>query len=431
MRLTTPRDIGMMDSLRTVDHEDQEEQTEDNYPEGGLQAWLVVVGAWCAMIPPMGLLNTLAVLQAWVSQNQLQGMAESKTGWIFSSYAFFITACGAQVGPIFDAHDIRVLLIPGSIGLVLSIIFLSLSTEFYQILLSFGVCGGISSSMLFNPALTAIGHWFCKRRALATGIACTAGGLGGIIFSLIIQYSAPRIGFGWAIRIIALLSLVFLLLANILLRKRLRPVSTAKILIDFRLLRESKFAITVCAIFCVEFAVFIPYTYLSSYALHHRMSLQDSLLLNTILNAGAIPGRMLPGYVADRVGAFNTMCVTSLTCAVLILSLWLTAGTDSARMMAFTALFGFWSGAAISLSPVCVSRVCKIEDYGKSNGMAYFIASFGALIGIPLAGAILGDGQQASAYRGLILFGGGMYTLAFTVFCIARGMAGGWKWRWF
>jgi hypothetical protein len=59
---------------------------------------MVVVGAWCAMVPPMGLLNTLAVLQAWISENELEGISESKSGWIFSCYAFFITACGAQVG---------------------------------------------------------------------------------------------------------------------------------------------------------------------------------------------------------------------------------------------------------------------------------------------------------------------------------------------
>lgn len=70
----------------------------DDYPEGGLQAWLVVLGAWCAMVPPMGILNTIAVLQGWFSQHDLQGVPESQTGWIFSCYAFFITAAGAQVG---------------------------------------------------------------------------------------------------------------------------------------------------------------------------------------------------------------------------------------------------------------------------------------------------------------------------------------------
>ncbi|KAF4777970.1 riboflavin transporter MCH5 [Colletotrichum scovillei] len=407
----------------TIDDELHDDEIE--YPDGGFQAWMVVVGAWCAMIPPMGLINTISVLQGWLLQNELRGVPESKAGWIFSCYAFFITACGAQIGPVFDAFDIRVLLIPGSIGMIASMIFLSLSTEFYQMLLSFGICGGISAAFLFNPALSAIGHWFNERRAFATGVACTAGGLGGIGFSLIIQYLAPRIGFPWAMRIIAFISTGSLVVTNIFLRKRLPPKRKAKALIDFRLLRGSRFGVTVVAVFFVEFAVFIPYSYISSYAIEKGLGLQKSFLLNVLLNAGAIPGRMLPGYIADRVGAFNTMCVTSLCCGVLILGLWLAAGDVDAKIMSFTTLFGFWSGAAISLSPVCISRVCKIEDYGKSTGMAYFIASFGALVGIPLAGFLLKTGTEP--YRNLIIFAGAAYMVAFVAFCGARGIAGGWK----
>jgi hypothetical protein len=68
------------------------------YPEGGLQAWLVVLGAWCAMLPSMGLLNTIGVLQAWVAEHQLAGYSESNIAWIFSTYAFFLYITGAQVG---------------------------------------------------------------------------------------------------------------------------------------------------------------------------------------------------------------------------------------------------------------------------------------------------------------------------------------------
>lgn len=78
---------------------DADSYVEDpNYPEGGLSAWLVVVGAWCAMIPPIGLLNTIGVLQAWVAEHQLKDYSESTVGWIFSTYAFFLYICGAQVG---------------------------------------------------------------------------------------------------------------------------------------------------------------------------------------------------------------------------------------------------------------------------------------------------------------------------------------------
>ena len=97
------------------------------YPEGGTEAWLVVLGAWCAMIPSMGLLNTLAILQAWVSENELPDLPESMLGWIFSTYAFFLYFTGAQTGPIFDAYPVRLLVIPGSIGISLSVFLFSIS----------------------------------------------------------------------------------------------------------------------------------------------------------------------------------------------------------------------------------------------------------------------------------------------------------------
>jgi hypothetical protein len=68
------------------------------YPEGGLKAWLVVFGSWCAMVPSMGLLNTLAVLHAQLTDHELQGLPASTIGWVLSVYAFFLYLGGAQVG---------------------------------------------------------------------------------------------------------------------------------------------------------------------------------------------------------------------------------------------------------------------------------------------------------------------------------------------
>ena len=73
-------------------------EENEEYPEGGRDAWLVVFGAWCAMIPSMGLLNTIGVLQAWVWQHQLVEYTEFDIGWIFGLYGFFLYFAGAQVG---------------------------------------------------------------------------------------------------------------------------------------------------------------------------------------------------------------------------------------------------------------------------------------------------------------------------------------------
>ena len=288
--------------------------------------------------------------------------------------------------------------------------------------------GGISASMLFNPSVSAIGHWFNRRRGLATGIACTAGGIGGCIFPLMILYLAPSIGFPWAIRAVGFVCTVFCVIACLLTRKRLPPNKHAGSGVDLRALLEPRFAATTAAVFLVEFAVFIPYTYISSYAVHMGMESRRAYLLNVLLNAGAVPGRALPGYAADRLGTFNVMCITAGTCTVFVLGLWLSIDTlNEPAINAFAVLFGFWSGAAISLTPVCIGQVCQTEDYGKRTGTAFSIASIGALIGIPLAGVVMR--ADDGSYKGLIVFAGAVYAGGMGMFIVVRCMVTGWKLR--
>ncbi|KAF2449690.1 MFS general substrate transporter [Karstenula rhodostoma CBS 690.94] len=432
--------IGVMSSPSAVNGRQEVEQQNspetgilelfddvDECPDGGKEAWTVVFGAWCAMIPSMGLLNTVGVLQAWVWTHQLRDYTEFDIGWIFGLYAFFLYFTGAQVGPIFDAYDVRLLLIPGSVGIVAAIMLLSVCEEYYQFLLTFGVLGGLSASCQFTPAIATVGHWFSKRRALATGIACTAGGIGGIIFPLIILYAAPVIGYGWAIRIVGFICLIAGGLASWLLRKRLPHNKKAGALIDLKALKDTNYALTTLAVWLIEFSVFIPYTYISSYAIYQGVEPQHAFRLSALLNVGAIPGRALPGYVADRFGYFNVMCITSFTCATFIFALWLTSGASEAAITAFAVIFGFWSGAAISLTPVCIGQVCKTEDYGKRSGTTFSISSLAVLVSIPIAGAIIN--ASGGAFTGLIVFAGASYMAAFLAFLLTRIVAAGRDWR--
>ncbi|EQB48216.1 hypothetical protein CGLO_12566 [Colletotrichum gloeosporioides Cg-14] len=394
-----------------------------DYPDGGLRAWLVVFGAWCAMVPSMGLLNSLAVLQAWLGEHELQGMPESSSGWIFSGYAFFLFFCGAQIGPVFDAHDMRTLIVPGAVGIVLALVFMSLSSEFYQFFLSFSVLGGISSSLLYNPAVTAIGHWFHKKRGLATGLACTAGGVGGVWMPLVILYLAPRIGFGWSIRVIALICAIHGVAACCLLTKRLKPEKSRGSSIDLKALKDIDYAAVALGLVLVEFAVFIPITYICSYGIHSGFGYLDAYMLNPLLNVGAVPGRFLPNYVADRFGVMNTMCTITFCCMASIFGLWLTANGSRAMTTAFAIIYGFWSGASVSLAPVAIGLVCRTEDYGKRNGAAYTLCSLGTLIGIPIAGAILG--VEGGGYQGLIIFAALAYVISLAAYIFGRVRLGG------
>lgn len=241
------------------------------------------------------------------------------------------------------------------------------------------------------------------------------------------MFAAPKIGFGWSIRIIALLSACLLTAACFLLRTRLPRNKKAGAAIDFKALTDIHYALTTAAVFLVEFAVFIPITYISSYALDTGMNKTLAYAIIPLLNLGAIPGRFLPGLVADRVGRFNVMILTSLICSILTLVLWLKAGTNVSAIICYAVFFGFWSGAAISLTPVCISQVCATEDYGKRSGTTFMVSSIGTLTGIPIAGAI--QQRDHGGYSGIIIFGGVLYLAATAAFIIARGVCRGWSWR--
>ena len=97
----------------------------------------------------------------------------------------------------------------------------------------FGVLGGIGTSLIFTPCVSAIGHWFKEKRGNATGIAAAGGSLGGIIFPLMLQSHFPKVGWAWAMRIQGFCFLALLIVACLLIRSRLAPRPGGTVMPDF------------------------------------------------------------------------------------------------------------------------------------------------------------------------------------------------------
>ncbi|KAK9236194.1 major facilitator superfamily domain-containing protein [Lipomyces kononenkoae] len=410
--------------------EDEKSHDEDiDYPDGGISAWRVVFGSWCAMLVSFGIWNSVGVFQAYLSQNQLSHYTEGDISWIFSTYSFLFFFCGVQIGPVFDAYGLTPLVIPGSIGFVLSIMLFSLSKEYYQFFLSFSVLGGISCSLIFTPAIAAVNQWFNVRRGLATGIATTGGGFGGVFFPIVVRALIPKVGFGWTLRVVGFICLLISTLAVLCLRTRFPRNKASRATMDLSAFYDRRFTATACATFMIEWALQIPQAYFTSFALYKGVDPTLAYQMIAILNGASVLGRWLPGYVADRFGRFNTMIVTIFLCAVFSLTLWLASSainhTNTGLMIAYLACFGFASGSGISLTPVCIAQISDMREYGKRYGTTYSFASLGTLTGVPIAGAILNaDNGQ---YTGLIAFCGAIYFVCLMFLILARGYGGGWK----
>jgi MFS family permease len=399
----------------------------NTYPEGGLQAYLCVLGSFCGLMAALGMMNTLGTYQSYLSTHQLRNSSSSAIGWIFGLYAFLSFFAGLQIGPVFDALGPRYLVLAGSILLLLSHLLLGICTAYWHFLIVFGLLGGLGTSLIFSPSFAAVGHWFLRRRGQMTGLAAVGGSLGGIVYPLSLQVLFPRIGFAWSTRVVALCDLVLLIVANLCIRSRLPPkkASRENILPDFRIFRDPVFALTTLGVFFIEWGLFIPLAYISSYSLAHGVSEALSYQMLAILNVGSCFGRYFPGLIADKIGRFNAMVLTVFLCLVATFAFWLPAGDSVALIIVFSLLFGFASGSGISLTPVCVGQLCKVENYGRYYATCYTLVSFGSLTGIPIAGQLVS--ACGGEFWGLIVFAGMSYAASFVTFAAARVLGAGWK----
>lgn len=416
-----------------VDRLSQSTAEEWTYPEGGRQAWTVAIGSFFGLIAVFGTINSVGAVQAFVSTNQLAGQSDVKISWIFSVFLFLGPLLTLQVGPIFDLYGPYRLLIIGSFGFIVSLVLTSFCHSYIQFLMAFGVAAGSSIALLMTPLFSVVGHWFNEKRGAAIGVASMGGSFGGVIFPIMLRPLYSSIGFGWAIRAMALVCAVCLIIAFVLVKPRFpqraedtheNPRGLGKILLrhhiallrEMKSLRDPRFLFLVIANFLGESAVLNGLTYLTSYAVANGKSQQFSYSLLAILSASGMLGRIVPGFLADTIGRFNTLVLTLLLAWITVFAIWLPFGKSTAGLILFALLHGFCNGGVMMLGPVCCGQISRTEDFGKRYGIIYFFTSFGFLLAIPISGALI-DGTN---YTKLVIFCGSLYFVSMASALIAR-----------
>lgn len=405
------------------------EEVEEEFPEGGLRAWSVVLGSFLGLVAVFGFINSLGAVQAYVSSNQLHNQSESQVSWIFSVFVFLGYGLSGQVGPIFDMYGSYYLCIAGSICFLASIMLTSVCNSYYQFFLAFGICGGIGVSLLMTPLIAVVGHWFNRKRGTALGAATVGGSLGGVVFPLMLRSLYEKVGFPWAMRCVGFLCAGLLFASFFLLKTRLPRSTSGRLfsvdnLPDLSALKDMRFVWLTVANFLGELAVLNGITYLVSFSLAQGKSQTFSYLLLTILNATGMLGRWAPGYAADYLGRFNTLIAICTMAFITIFAIWLPFGTSNGGLIAFAVLHGFCNGAFLSLSPVCCGQICLTRDYGKRYGTMFLFASFGVLLGIPLSGALI----KGSDYSKLIILTGSLYVGTTIALLLSRHASVGFRW---
>ncbi|KAJ7327511.1 MFS general substrate transporter [Mycena albidolilacea] len=393
----------------------------DEYPEGGLKAWVVLCGAVSGFFATFGYVNSWGVFQAYYQQKLLHHSSPSEISWIGSMQHAMIFLPALIVGRLFDMGYYRVPFAAGSLLVVLTTFLVPQCKVYWHFMLCQGFGVGIGSGLMFSTMLTVVTQWFKKRRGFALGVTCFGGALGSTVQPIILRQLIAKVGFAWAMRSLGFILAFVLVITNVCIARRLGPVKAPGGLLGLHAFRSSS-ALSVFGVctFVTFLGLFTMLTYISSSAIAFGISPNFAFYLVAIVNFSSGIGRVSSGLLGDRFGAMNIMTIMTASAGAATIA-WPFCRTIP-NITGISVLYGFTSGAWLALIGSTVGQMGGIEDLGRRLGAINTIAGVGTLCGPPISG-LFADSRLG--YIAVGYFAGGALLVGASLIFVSRCLLAG------
>jgi MFS family permease len=136
--------------------------------------------------------------------------------------------------------------------------------------------------------------------------------------------------------------------------------------------------------FLVYLGFLIPFGFIPAYATSHGVGAVQANGLLSICYGGSVFGRVLAGKFGDRFGRFNILSLICFLTGMMTL-LWIKM-TTFPTMVAFSILFGLFSGGIMPLSSTCVAQITPDMGYlGLRIGFMMAVLSITTFISTPIS----------------------------------------------
>ncbi|KAJ7499842.1 MFS general substrate transporter [Mycena latifolia] len=388
------------------------------FPEGGLQAWATVAGAFLIQFCGFGYTTAFGVYQDFYTREYLTHSSTSAISWIGSINATIAISGGLLAGRLYDRGYFYSLLYGGCIILSFSIFMLSLCKpdKYYQIFLAQGLGAGIGGGLFYVPSVAVVSHYFHERRALAMGIIVAGASLGAVVHPIMLNNTLRRLGFATAVRASAGLVSGLLLIACLLMRARL-PTPQAQPLFWSsirRFGRDRPYVLATAGLTIFNMGFFFPTFYLQLDAVTHGIDQTFSFYSLVIMNTASFAGRLSAGFVARRLGILNMTIAATACVAALILAM--IALRTVASVVVIGVLYGYCAGVYVTLNaPLLAVLTADLGELGLRLGVALAASGLGGLIGPPINGALLTDHYvwwRPALFSGLMAVAGSCFFVA-------------------
>ncbi|KAJ3993070.1 major facilitator superfamily domain-containing protein [Lentinula boryana] len=400
---------------------------EESYPEGGLRAWLVVLGCFLYACTVFGWGLNWGVLQDYYHTTMFPNTSLSVLGTIVGLANFvsmIITMNGSSYvfGGLGDRFGYKKMIAISCFLAYLCLLASAFVTKVYQLFLFQGCLLGLSQGIGMPLYFSLCSQWFLKKRGLATGIAVSGSGIGGGIETLIMRQLISRIGYRNTILAFSSSHAVIWIFAWFLLKERLPPGTnpTAKKLWLPKKITGSFWSVALSMFFGLTISQ-PPYYLSTTYTRQMVPGLSTSSLLATVplivMNFCLGIGRITAGRLADIFGPINMFFCSFFVGGLLQMVFWTFARTYTA-IIVFSILNGLVGSWFMSLLPVVCARLFGVEGLSTITGFMILANSPGQFVGTTIAASVLST--SGNNWKAVSLYSGSMQVIGALSILYAR-----------
>ncbi|KAJ5965974.1 hypothetical protein N7481_012688 [Penicillium waksmanii] len=370
-------------------------------PDGGLQAWLQVALGHMIIFNTWGYINSFGVFQTYYTSTL--GRSPSDISWVGSIQIFLLFFIGTFSGRATDAGYFRFTLTVGATLECFSIFMTSLCTEYWQLFLAQGLGQGIGCGLMFCPTLALISTYFVRRRGIALGLAASGSATGGLVFPAVVMKLLPQIGYGWTMRVLGLISVVTLIPCVLFFKQRLPPRKSGPI-VEWAAFKEPSYLLFAIGMFLNFWGLYVAFFYIGSFS-RNVIGVDQTTSIDLLMVMNGV------GIWCDGSGGLLLGCREGYV------------GVMGIRGVLWSVRCGYPIAFPATLSTLTTD----MKKTGVRMGMVLSVVAIAALIGSPIAGALVqldnGGYLYAQMFMGSAIIAGTLTLIAARIVKVGTGIA--------
>lgn len=316
------------------------------------------------------------------------------------------------VGAVVDKHGASRIMAVSAFATGACLVLLAFVHELWQVFIIFTLLAVFRAGFVSIPVMTMVSNWFSEKRGRAMGITTAGQGLGGIVLSPLTIYLISALGWRASWGVLGILTWVIMIPPSVFVAKQ-RPEDMG-LLVDGR---EPEPEILQSAAGDVDgspaaidkwtprkilkvpvfwFVALLHSIYLFGHIsiFHHGYALfidrgipaMTAGTMIGVLGFFSLSGKIVLGYLSDRIPVRYVMMTALLLAAVSMLPLFMAELNWQAWL--FIVFWGFLECGVIALQPVLVASLFDKAIIGKMLGIFTVFSVIPQLVGPPFTGYV-------------------------------------------